>query len=75
MKTGRNAPCRCGSGRKFKHCCEGKTTWYKDSKWAGILLILFLLGAGALVWSELSHEGSDTDAQGRVWDPEHGHYH
>ncbi|VAW45994.1 Protein translocase subunit SecA [hydrothermal vent metagenome] len=21
MKTGRNAPCPCGSGKKFKHCC------------------------------------------------------
>jgi SEC-C motif-containing protein len=20
-KTGRNDPCPCGSGRKFKHCC------------------------------------------------------
>jgi uncharacterized protein YecA (UPF0149 family) len=20
-KTGRNAPCPCGSGRKYKHCC------------------------------------------------------
>lgn len=24
-KVGRNDPCPCGSGRKFKHCCEGKT--------------------------------------------------
>ena len=24
-KVGRNEPCPCGSGRKFKHCCEGKT--------------------------------------------------
>lgn len=23
-KTPRNAPCPCGSGRKFKHCCERK---------------------------------------------------
>ena len=23
-KVGRNDPCPCGSGRKFKHCCEGK---------------------------------------------------
>src|SRR3990170_4725946 len=24
MKRGRNDPCSCGSGKKFKHCCEGK---------------------------------------------------
>ena len=23
MKTGRNAPCPCGSGKKYKHCCLG----------------------------------------------------
>ncbi len=25
-KAGRNDPCPCGSGRKFKQCCEGKIT-------------------------------------------------
>jgi len=25
MKAGRNDPCPCGSGRKFKHCCLPKT--------------------------------------------------
>ena len=24
MKTGRNAPCLCGSGKKYKKCCLGK---------------------------------------------------
>ena len=24
MNPGRNEPCSCGSGRKFKHCCQGK---------------------------------------------------
>jgi hypothetical protein len=24
-KTGRNDPCPCGSGRKYKRCCEGKS--------------------------------------------------
>ena len=23
-KIGRNDPCPCGSGKKFKFCCEGK---------------------------------------------------
>ncbi len=23
VKVGRNEPCPCGSGRKFKHCCAG----------------------------------------------------
>jgi hypothetical protein len=25
-KVGRNEPCPCGSGRKYKRCCEGKAT-------------------------------------------------
>ena len=25
-KVGQNDPCPCGSGRKFKRCCEGKET-------------------------------------------------
>jgi protein O-GlcNAc transferase len=24
MKLGRNDPCGCGSGKKYKHCCQGK---------------------------------------------------
>ena len=24
-KIGRNDPCPCGSGKKYKHCCLGKT--------------------------------------------------
>jgi uncharacterized protein len=24
-KVGRNEPCPCGSGKKFKHCCAGAT--------------------------------------------------
>src|SRR5271157_1044572 len=23
-KVGRNDPCPCGSGKKYKHCCQGK---------------------------------------------------
>ncbi len=27
-KTGRNAPCPCGSGKKAKHCCGAETKYY-----------------------------------------------
>ena len=27
-KTGRNALCPCGSGRKAKHCCGAETKYY-----------------------------------------------
>ncbi len=34
-KTGRNDPCPCGSGKKFKQCCLNKTTGKKKltAKW------------------------------------------
>jgi SEC-C motif-containing protein len=25
-KIGRNDPCPCGSGKKYKHCCLGKSS-------------------------------------------------
>lgn len=28
-KVGRNSPCPCGSGKKYKHCCE-----YKEKVWS-----------------------------------------
>jgi SEC-C motif len=28
-KIGRNNPCPCGSGKKYKFCCFGKTDWQK----------------------------------------------
>ncbi len=27
IKIGRNGPCPCGGGNKFKFCCEGKVDW------------------------------------------------
>ena len=27
VKVGRNKQCPCDSGKKFKHCCEGKVDW------------------------------------------------
>lgn len=37
MKVGRNAPCPCGSGRKFKHCC-GKAGQTETSQQVPALL-------------------------------------
>lgn len=45
-KIGRNDPCPCGSGKKYKHCCYGKETpsftpedaWKEDPDWYKIRL-------------------------------------
>lgn len=35
LKIGRNDPCPCGSGRKFKHCCLQKHSVPRETLWAG----------------------------------------
>ena len=77
MKTGRNDPCPCGSGKKYKRCCEAKTTERTTflTKWMVVLLGAFvLLGAVGSVASLFSGDPSDA-LPGRVWSPEHGHWH
>jgi hypothetical protein len=33
QKLSRNAPCTCGSGKKYKHCCYGKNfEWQEDEQ-------------------------------------------
>lgn len=34
-KYGRNDPCPCGSGKKYKNCCLGKQEGHKTSTLAG----------------------------------------
>jgi hypothetical protein len=34
LKTGRNDPCPCGSGKKYKHCCLPKGRG-DDRTWPG----------------------------------------
>ena len=31
MKVGRNDPCPCGSGKKYKHCCYAKDSVKHDA--------------------------------------------
>ncbi|HWV37338.1 MAG TPA: SEC-C metal-binding domain-containing protein [Vulgatibacter sp.] len=72
MKIGRNAPCPCNSGKKYKFCCE-QTAARKD--WSKVALVLtglaLLLGAVGMV---TSIAGSD-ELDGLVWSAEHGHWH
>ena len=69
-RTGRNEACPCGSGKKYKHCCESKTQ-SASSRW------IFALVVGALVVAiiaGISNARRDSASRG-VWSPEHGHYH
>lgn len=59
--TGRNETCPCGSGRKYKHCCEGKREHPAFSKTAmifGITILIILTGGVAALLSDHDGEAS-----------------
>lgn len=49
MHIGRNAPCPCGSGKKYKHCCALKAGKSSLGGRVAILLVALMLLTGALV--------------------------
>mgnify|MGYP006207849001 CR=1 FL=1 len=72
-KPGRNDLCPCGSGRKYKKCCEAKTPQARSSR----ILLLAVAAAilAAVVAGVTSFSADRTGSSVRVWDPAHGHYH
>jgi hypothetical protein len=72
-KTGRNDPCSCGSGRKYKKCCELKNPEARRSRLLMIAVGVFV--AGALLAAVVSVTTNEGGGGTRVWDPAHGHYH
>ena len=51
---GRNDPCSCGSGRKYKNCCEGKTR-VLGGKIPGVAIwiVLAIAGVGVAAYAML----------------------
>ena len=72
-KVGRNDLCPCGSGLKFKRCCEAK----QQQRRSRVMLVVVVgVALGALLIGIASFTGERTAAgPRRVWSPEHGHYH
>lgn len=71
-RVGRNDLCPCGSGRKFKKCCQSKGSSARSSRlW---MIVVGIAIVGALVAGVTSFRRGSTD-KARVWDPAHGHYH
>jgi hypothetical protein len=76
-RIGRNDPCPCGSGQKYKNCCEGNEPWHKRTTTL-VLLVVLLLGLVAVAWTSFSNPNRvspDNPPAGKVWSEEHGHYH
>jgi len=80
-KIGRNDPCACGSGKKFKHCCARKADQrakVQDSIFKGLFMILgplVLMLAIAVAVGSLRGGGADDNGLERVWSSEHSHWH
>ena len=107
--VGRNEPCPCGSGRKYKVCCQRKEHEARRSSrryiLPGIVAAVIVALAGAAAYWSAPDEKTNTVAQsptraapfpmaaasqtrpvlvpqppgpvpeGKVWSPEHGHWH
>lgn len=76
--VGRNQPCPCGSGQKYKRCCALKARKASLGSRIAISIIGLMLLTGAVVMlmslDELGSESAGPGA-GRVWSEEHQHWH
>ena len=76
-KTGRNEPCPCGSGKKYKQCCEGKTAERTTvlTTWIAVVVGILVLLVAAGTIASFFRDDRGNESPGRVWSPEHGHWH
>ena len=72
---GRNEPCPCGSGKKYKHCCLNKPQKTAMATYITRAVIGLMLLIGLVVALTSLDEGYDQPGPRRVWSEEHGHYH
>ena len=95
-KQGRNDPCYCGSGKKFKNCHAGQIDNNFNQQWVivgiivGIFLLFYFMDSGTSTTTMNSSIPTSVIPQartgsappppgeappGKVWSPEHGHWH
>jgi hypothetical protein len=79
MKIGRNEPCPCGSGKKYKNCCLAKksSTPLAQKLLVTVFILLIIFGLIAFITAIRSYEPSSStgQGQGQVWSEEHQHWH
>jgi hypothetical protein len=76
-KAGRNDACPCGSGKKFKKCCELKQDTLRNRSNLVLLIVVGVLTVAGLVAgiTSFATDRSHAAVPGGTWSPEHGHYH
>lgn len=75
---GRNDPCHCGSGEKYKHCCQEKdrsTTTVTSNTAMIVIAVLTLVGLALVVISLVAGGGQSPCPPGTVWSAAHQHCH
>lgn len=73
-KVGRNDPCHCGSGKKYK-ICHGRSAGGGGKRWMLIGGVVGVVALGYFVNKILTSDGQNNPPPGKVWSPEHGHWH
>ena len=75
-KVGRNDPCPCGSGRKYKQCCEHKAHALSPTAWIVIVgVAVATLAALVLSFTTTTEFTNVTCVPPQVWSSAHGHCH
>ncbi len=75
-KPERNAPCHCGSGRKYKNCCQDNDQAHRSSKLGIIGLVIAVVLAVVVAGMILMDRDSPPDCPpGTVWSDAHQHCH
>jgi hypothetical protein len=74
MKIERNAPCHCGSGKKYKKCCMAKSAQISSST-AMVLFTLLMLAAVLGIAVSMRNASDGAGSTRRIWSAEHGHWH
>ncbi len=80
-KVGRNDRCPCGSGKKYKNCCQGKASRLSAAGWVTIAALV--VAAGVLLYLVVNAAKNDSSGStgsgrcpaGQVWSTQHGHCH
>jgi hypothetical protein len=74
--VGRNAPCPCGSGLKYKRCCALKRQKTPlGSRIALSILAIVLIGGALFFLLSFDDFANTASTRTRVWSEEHGHWH
>lgn len=73
---GRNDPCSCGSGKKYKQCCLNAAPKSSlGNKFLLAAVAVVLIGGAVILLTNLDNFTHSEGGPTRVWSEAHGHWH